>query len=471
MGISRRKFLKEVSVIGVGIAAKTNLIAQLSAPNQPNQISQLNQPDKPNKPDQLNKPINSIIYRSVNGSPAENIIKVIESMGGIERLIGFEDVVVIKPNAQWWNQGAPNLSALNQLINLILNQPSFQGEVILAENCHRGSHPGTSLNSGWVHDFEWNADIQGIRNLNALGSDLQKKYGDRFSVCHWIDVGSGGKKVSGPKDGTGYVYCDGTGGVPLISCDNGLEGKDRRETIMTYPIFKTDKGTIVDFKNGIWEKGAYTRQPIRFINLAALNHHSTYCGMTSAIKNYMGITDLSGGPDPFHDGKLIGNYYNFHSFPFNKWAPGPEPGMLGKEIGTFMKTIRQADLNIITAEWVGLALRTEPPVAHTRAILASTDPAALDYHAAKYLLFPNSKISIHNPADKKGPLNAYLSACANSGGSAGNEANAQVISYDCKTGRFQKEDDDWKIPGKIIWGTNPKAMLKYWMLRVISLVS
>ena len=52
-------------------------------------------------------------------------------------------------------------------------------------------------------------------------------------------------------DGTGYVYCDGTGGVPLISFDNGQKGNGFREVIMTYPVFQTDKGTVVDFKNGL----------------------------------------------------------------------------------------------------------------------------------------------------------------------------------------------------------------------------
>jgi hypothetical protein len=37
--------------------------------------------------------------------------------------------------------------------------------------------------------------------------------------------------------------------------DNGARGDDFREVIMTYPILKTDNGTIIDFKNGIWEKG------------------------------------------------------------------------------------------------------------------------------------------------------------------------------------------------------------------------
>jgi hypothetical protein len=43
---------------------------------------------------------------------------------------------------------------------------------------------------------------------------------------------------------------------------------------MTYPILKTDKGTVIDFKNGIWKKGTFTGQTFRFINVSVLNHHS-----------------------------------------------------------------------------------------------------------------------------------------------------------------------------------------------------
>jgi hypothetical protein len=459
VGISRRKFLKEVSVIGVGIAAKTNLFAQLSPPNQPNQISQLTQPNKPNKP---NKPINSMIFRSLNGTPKDNLIKVVELMGGIEKIVGQDDVVIIKPNGQWWNQGAPNLLALNALINLIMNRPGFSGEVIIAENCHRGPSPWRT--AGWETRFERNSDLNGISTLNQLCQHIKGIYGDRFSVCHLIDVSAGNKRVFSPKDGNGYVYCDGTGGVPLIPCDNGLEGKDRRTTIMTDPVFKSDRGTLVDFKKGVWEKGAYTGQPIRFINFAALNHHSTYCGMTSAVKNYMGITDLSGGPDPNKNGRLTKDYYNFHSFPFNEWGHGPEPGMLGKEIGTFMRTIRKADLNITTAEWIGLSSRVDCPVVQTRAILASTDPVALDYHAAKYLLYPNSQISLHNPDNEKGPLRQYLVKCAEAECGMFDERLVKVTSYDYKTKALQKENE-LVVKGKKEWGNNVKAIMKYFVLR------
>ncbi|MBW1982973.1 MAG: DUF362 domain-containing protein, partial [Deltaproteobacteria bacterium] len=223
--------------------------------------------------------------------------------------------------------------------------------------------------------------------------------------------------------------------------------------------------TIIDFKNGIWRQGAYTGQPLRFIMFSALNHHSTYCGMTSTVKNYLGIADLSGGPDPHSGGLLTGSYYNFHSFPFDKWAPGPRPGMLGKAVGFFMKSIRKADLNITTAEWLGLVSRTEPPVARTRAVLASTDPVALDFHGAKYLLYPNSKLWIHNPEDERSPLYQYLLECARAGGGIIDETQVAVKSYDLGRQRFQKEKE-LVLRAERQWGTDFKMLLKYFVLRM-----
>ena len=63
------------------------------------------------------------IYRGVNGSPSRNIDKVIELMGGIERIVGRDDVVVIKPNVQWWNHGVPNIAALSRFVEIIMNRP------------------------------------------------------------------------------------------------------------------------------------------------------------------------------------------------------------------------------------------------------------------------------------------------------------------------------------------------------------
>jgi hypothetical protein len=408
------------------------------------------------------------VYRSVNGSPPENLRKVVEMIGGVETLSGEDDVVLIKPNAQWWNQGATNLAALSTFVELIMGRAGgFRGEVVIAENCHRGNSPWTSADSAWARDFQRNADIAGINNLGELAQSLKKRYGDRFTLRHWINVANGAKRVFGPKDGAGYVYCDGTGGLPLLSFDNGLAGERRRATIMTYPVFVTDRGTIVDFRNGVWEKGKYTGRPFRFFNFPPLNHHSPWCGMTSAVKNYLGVTDLSGGPDPGVGGKLTSDYYNFHSFPFNKWDHGPRPGMLGAEVGVFLNTVRKADLNITTAEWVGLVSRTDPPVSRTRAILASTDPVALDYHSGKYVLYPNSKLAIHNPDDARGPLRQYLAACAEKSGCVLDESLVDIVSYDIGSKRIR--NDDLVLHGEMDWGRDPKSILNYIYLRFMSI--
>ncbi|MCU0558678.1 MAG: DUF362 domain-containing protein [Desulfobacterales bacterium] len=405
------------------------------------------------------------LFRAVNGTPQANTEKLIDLMGGVRRLVGPEDVVLIKPNVQWWNQGAPSLGAVKCLVDLIMNRPGgFCGEVVLAENCHRGAAPWQ--HAGWSTPFERNADCPGADNYNDLCRLLKRDYGDRFSAIHWVNVKDGGRRVSGPAEGTGYVFCDGTRGVPLLEFNNGLDGERFRAVIMTYPVFQTDRGTRVDFRHGIWEQGGYSERPFKFFNLVGLNHHSVWCGVTAAVKNYLGITDLSGGPDPHRDGKLTGSYYNFHSFPFDEWAPGPKPGMIGAEIAVFLGTVRRADLNIATAEWVGLAHRTLPPAARTRAVLAATDPVALDYHAAKYILYPNSGIKHHNPDYEAGAFHHYLKECADRGGGVLDERQVRVLSYDLSRGAMQT-DGELAVAGEKTWGRDGRSILKYLVLRYL----
>ena len=80
-------------------------------------------------------------------------------------------------------------------------------------------------------------------------------------------------------------------------------------------------------------------------------------------------------------------------------------------IGFFMKTIRKADLNIVTAEWVGYGHRTDISLAaRKRTILASTDPVALDYYGAKYLVLPlgGPNVKYHDPDDPSSPIRKFL---------------------------------------------------------------
>lgn len=403
------------------------------------------------------------VYRSIGENPAENLRTVIALMGGIGKLIGRADIVMIKPNVQRWNQAAPNISSLSALVDLVMNRPGgFCGEVVIVENVHRGPKPWQ--HAGWKKSFVRNSNLAEIGNYNELCRSLKKRYEQRFCVRHLVNVDAGGRRVYGPWDGPGYVYCDGTGDIPLLQYDNGQNGDGFRSVIMTYPIIETDQGTLIDFKHGIWEKDAYIRRPIKFINLSALNHHSYYCGATSAVKNYLGISDLSGGPDPYNLGKLTPDHYNFHSFPFDKWAPGPVPGMIGAEIGVFLNAIRKADLNITTADWIGIVSRTDTPVARTRAVLASPDPVAIDFHAFKYILYPNSKLQFHDPENEESPVYAYLSACARLGGCVFDEGFVDIKSWDHDQRRPQR-DDELIVKGDFEWGRDVKTLIKYFAFR------
>jgi hypothetical protein len=107
--------------------------------------------------------------------------------------------------------------------------------------------------------------------------------------------------------------------------------------------------------------------------------------------------------------------------------------------------------------------RIDPPVARTRAVLASTDPVALDYHSGKYLLFPNSKLAVHDPDNLKSPLRQYLAACAEKSGCVFDESRVKIVSYDIGTKRFQS--DGFVLYGEMDWGQEPKSLLKYIYLR------
>jgi hypothetical protein len=112
---------------------------------------------------------------------------------------------------------------------------------------------------------------------------------------------------------------------------------------------------------------------------------------------------------------------------------------------------------------VGLVSRIEPPAARTRAVLASADPVALDYHSGKYLLFPNSKLAIHDPDDLKSHLMQYLTACAEKTGSVFDESRVDIVSYDIGSKRIR--NDDLVLHGEMDWGRDSKSLLKYIYLR------
>jgi uncharacterized protein (DUF362 family) len=390
----------------------------------------------------------SQIFESKNGTPEQNMAKVIEMLGGIETIIGKHDIVILKPNAQQISHNMTNTNTIKGFIDQILGINGFSGEVIVAEN-----HHGSLDNSGGWTTTQRNGDY----NLNELIAYYADRGIANVTKYHWRDAGpvpnlsdnaQRGRIVSGPEEGDGYVWCDE---------EYSYEG---RRTRMTYPMFTSSySGVTIDFKNGAWKKGKYTGQQVKFINISALRNHSN-AGVTATVKNYLGVVDLSCG----YKGNKPAGYYNFHYIAVD-WPSssilrksmkslitsnlirkqritrkianyvGPQNGALGGAVGHFMKTIRIADLNIIAAEYSGHEGRHKAP-GHTKIVLASTDPVALDYYAGKYLLLPlgGTRAQHNNPDNPRGTFHKYLKLCHEQGIGTIDEKKMVLHKFDFNNG-------------------------------------
>lgn len=377
---------------------------------------------------------NSRVYMARGGSPGENVRQVLEKLGGIRSIIGSEDIVVLKPNAQWWNQGTTNTDAMEAFIEAVLGIPGFRGEVIIAEN-HQYANPDSR---GWS-----TAMRNGKRNLNELVLHFNRSGFRNVTKYHWRCAGpnpeplqgsesSGSKIVTGPWEGDGYVWNPDLVHVSPLG----------RKCILAYPVFTSSySGVTVDFRYGAWKNGLYTGQPVKFINFSALNHHSEYCGVTASVKNYMGVVDMTCGfqgvrPEGYWNTHFIGIRQGFR-VPFLAYLPWRIRIKVDKlykmryfhhsggVLGSFMRQVRFADLNIITAHWVGYASRTDAKLSgFPRTLLAGTDPVALDYVAGTQVMAPLTREKapksawlnrVNDVSDREGPFYRFLAACHREG--------------------------------------------------------
>jgi hypothetical protein len=376
-------------------------------------------------PIEISKPETpSDVYAAKNGTPQQNVAKVLEMMGGIERFVGPRDIVILKPNAQWWNQGRTNLAAMKGFIDLVLGIPGFSGEIIIGENHHfmDESLPDDQKDDvrGWVHLGEINGDIDGVNHsLNTLVAMYHSRGAMNVTKSHWRDGGAkadvwgngrNGGIVASPADGDGYVWTDDD------YVFEGLWGFKKWKVRMTYPVFTSAySGITIDFKNGAFQRdgksggGYLPDRPLKFINFSVLNDHGGDTGVTGAVKNYMGITDLSCGwwghqPEGYVNVHACGSDY----YPYAKGGP----------LGHFLRHVRAADLNLVTAEWVGWGSRTDAAKAsRLKTVLAGTDPIALDYYGAKHLLYPlSNNRNLHDPDNPESAFARFLALAQKSYG-------------------------------------------------------
>jgi hypothetical protein len=306
------------------------------------------------------------LERLLSGMKNINFYKTSKEDG----LIEANDVVLIKINSQWDQRGGTNTDVLKSLIEYVLRHPQgFTGEIIVADNGQAmfGSE-GKGGRLDWPEPNSKNRSQTAqmvIDEFAARGHKVSGILWDSFTKKRVAEFSSG-------DNNDGYVVEPGIKPTAII---------------ISYPKWTTAYGTKISFKFGIWnnETGSYNNNKLKLINLPVLKSHSQY-HVTGAVKAYMGVasnalTDMS---------------------PHKSVALG---GM-----GTLMAATRFPTLNILDITYITPQRGPASPyntAVQKNMLAASADPFALDYWAAKNVLYPaaeaagDPRLKYKNPESKE----------------------------------------------------------------------
>ena len=274
-------------------------------------------------------------------------------LGSPKGMIAANDVVLIKVNAQWKYRGCTNSDVIRGLIQSILDHPDgFTGEVVLIEN---GQDWG-SLRCDTTTRYE-NSSVQANANNRRHSFEylVKKIFKDRRVSSYLLDPIRQERLVSDDHDRDGYRILDN----------------------VSYPCFTTAGGHHVELRDGVWTGNRYS-QNLKLINVPVLKHHDNGGSeITASLKHMYGVLSME-------DGRYDFRHYDG----------------LGETCGNMFARVRAPVLNIIDAIWVSQgSLSGYPKEATTRVnqLVAGQDPVALDYWAAKHILYPIDRVQRHHP--------------------------------------------------------------------------
>jgi uncharacterized protein (DUF362 family) len=286
-----------------------------------------------------------MFYRSLGG----------HALAGPSGLIAPGDIVLIKVNAQWKYRGCTNSDLIRGLIQRILDHPDgFNGEVVIIENGQGRGNLSCATTAAYGGDG----------GVHANAND------ESHHFLYLVDNVFNDRRVSA-------TLLDPIRNTFLDASDHARDGFRILESV-SYPCFTTAGGNRVELKEGIWDAGAHHHRNLKLINVPVLKHHDTGGSeITASLKHFYGLVSMSDGQTgPRHYGKL------------------------GKTCGTMISSVATPVLNIIDAIWVSYSSLKGYPAEttfRTNQLLASQDPVAADYWAAKYILYPVDGNYRHHP--------------------------------------------------------------------------
>lgn len=423
--LDRRDFIKKLSS-GMFISLM-NPLSQIAkdAPTQLNDIYWIK--DIPEQPFYSKENINchagldSLLYLM-----GEKGLKLYRSahktvLSGPLGLIGPEDVVLLKVNAQWKYRGCTNSDLIRGLIQRILEHPDiFTGEIVIFDNGQGSGSLNSDTNKRSVYPDE---------SVHANANN------EKHSFQYLVDEVFSEPRVSS--------YLLDPLNVSFIDDDDHTSDGYKRYQNVSYPCFTTEGGHRIELKNGIWNGNGYD-QNLRLINVPVLKHHSG-SHVTASLKNFYGVLSM-------YDGYSRYRHYSG----------------LGRTCGKMVVSVCTPVLNILDAIWVSHATLTgypEDKCVRTNQIIASQDPVALDYWAAKHILYPIRYHPWHHPEHPE--TNMWLAEARSiineRGGLADSEKGIIVDKATIKQEEmhvFSRQVGLWNVEGKVILGESSGSLMK-----------
>jgi len=321
------------------------------------------------------------VYKVKNGDCFQNTAKLWEMLDGPAKYIGADDIVVIKGNAQWPNQGYTHTGCIKGVIDRILAIPGFSGEILICDNiqskvgAQNTGFDASSANriNNWP-DKNWSELAQDYRNNGKpVATVFNTLTGKGWTNGPWRDLTSPlpCSMEWNPANGEGW------GRYFFQYAPNGLN------TYLSYPVFQSPltSGRMIDMKKGVWENGSYTGRKVKAIFMPTLNNHGTgvedYAGVTGAVKSFFGATEIQGGDDARWN-----SYYSMHSSTFSQVATAGSvvAQWAGDLSGRYINTLFAPALYITSAMYSGWYSRTAVSgAAATNTVMACENPVSLDY--------------------------------------------------------------------------------------------
>lgn len=386
--MTRRRFVKGLAATGTGLAALGACSDGGTPPS--GTIDGGSTPDTSLPDVDGGGSLGSTVHLVTGGDCFTGIAKLWQLLGGVEKYLDPTDSVIIKANGQWPYQGYTHTGCIKAVIDAILAIDGFSGEVYICDNVQEYGYEG---------DFGFDADETRRthnwpdHNWNSLAAEYQKA-GKKVATKRWKN---GGKAVADASTGEGWVRD--------FFTFNGLQ------TYLSYPIFESPltAGRMIDPKRGVWQGGGYTGAKVKSIFMPTLNNHgyggSDYAGATSAIKSFYGATEISGGADGRFEGAA-----NIHGSSFSR----DRADYGGELVARYIRKFYAPTLYITAAIWTGWHSRTGE-AKETKTVLASTDPASLDYIACKEVLWPaHPAFDFLNP-DQDNNTRKQIQGCVDGG--------------------------------------------------------